>query len=304
MAKRSSRLTEERNPASRDIDLLPTLQVLRILNAEDAKVAVAVRRELPTIVHAVDAIAVRLKQGGRLIYVGAGTSGRLGVLDAAECPPTFNTPPNQVVAVLAGGRRALTRSVEGAEDSVIQGRRDLARLRPGPTDVVVGLSASGLTPYTLAALRLARARRAFTVAVTSNPGSPLARAAHLAISPHTGPEVISGSTRLKAGTAEKLVLNLLSTAAMIRLGHVFSNLMVNVRMRNRKLRERGRNILMAALGVTKRDAAQAARSCGGDLKVAMVMLRRGGSQREARRLLAATGGNLRQALSLDSRPRR
>lgn len=304
MAKRPSRLREERNPASQDIDLLPTLQILRILNAEDAKVAVAIRRELPAIAGAVDAIAARLKRGGRLIYIGAGTSGRLGVLDAAECPPTFNTPPGQVVGVLAGGTRALTHSVEGAEDSESRGRRDLTRLRPGPRDVVVGLSASGSTPYSLAAVRLARARRAFTVAVTSNPGSPLARAAHLAISPRTGPEVIAGSTRLKAGTAQKLVLNLLSTATMIRLGHVFSNLMVNVRMRNRKLHERGKNILMATLEVSEREAERAARSCGGDLKVAMVMLRHGCSQREARRRLAAARGNLRRALNMDSRPRR
>lgn len=302
MPKRPTALTEERNPASRNIDLLSALQILRIINAEDAKVAGAVRRELPKIARAVEAIAPRLKRGGRLIYVGAGTSGRLGALDATECPPTFNTPRGQVVAVLAGGSRAMVRSVEGAEDSPIQGRRDLAHLRLGANDAVVGLSASGSTPYTLAAVRLARQRRAFTIAVTSNAASPLARAAHIAIAPRTGPEVIAGSTRLKAATAQKFVLNMLSTATMIRLGHVYSNLMVNVRMTNRKLRQRGNNILRAALGASEREAERALRASGRDLKLAMVMLGHGCSRREARRLLAAAGGNLRRALGT-TRPR-
>lgn len=294
--KSAVRLTEKRNPASRDIDLRPTREILRIINAEDARVAAAVRREISAIARAVDAIAAHLGRGGRLFYVGAGTSGRLAVLDAAECPPTFNTPRGQVAAILSGGKRAMWRSVEGAEDSVVQGRRDLQRLKPTKKDVVVGLSASGSTPYTLAALRLARARGAFTVAVTSNRNSPLARAAAIAISPETGPEVIAGSTRMKAGTAQKLVLNMLSTAAMIRLGHVYSNLMVNVRLTNRKLRERGKRILMAALGVGERAAEHAVRTCGGDLKAAMVMLRRRCTLEKARQALRAAGGNLRQAL--------
>lgn len=295
--------TEARNPASRDIDLRPTREILEIINAEDGQVAAAVRRELPSIARAVDEIAARLGQRGRLIYVGAGTSGRLGVLDAAECPPTFNTPPGQIIGLIAGGRRALFRSIEGAEDSTARGRRELARLKPTARDVVVGLSASGRTPYTLAALRLARARGALTVAVSSHPASPLARAAHISIAPRTEAEVVAGSTRMKAGTAQKLVLNMLSTAAMIRLGHVYSNLMVNVRMTNRKLRERGKRVLMSALGIGERAAEHAVRTCGGDLKVAMVMIKRGCPAREARRLLAAHG-NLRQILDAHPRPRR
>ncbi len=288
--------TERSNPRTTRIDRVPTRRVLELLNAEDARVAAAVRRALPQVARAVDAIARSWRDGGRLFYVGAGTSGRLGVLDAAECPPTFGVPPRRVRAVLAGGRGAVFRSAEAAEDSAPSGARDLRRVRIRRGDVVVILSASGSTPYALGALREARGRSALTVAITANHRSPVARGAKIAICPDTGPEAITGSTRLKAGTAQKLVLNLLSTAAMIRLGHVYRNLMVNVQMTNRKLRVRGRRVLMEALNVSGGRAVQLAQASGGNLKVAIVMGRLGCSRREAEGRLAAAEGHVSRAL--------
>lgn len=288
--------TEQRNPRSRGLDRKSTLEILRALNREDARVALAVRRELPRIARAVDAIAKAFRGGGRLFYVGAGTSGRLAVLDAAECPPTFGTPPRLVQAIIAGGSRALRRASEGAEDSAAGGARDLRRAGVGRRDVVVGLSASGTTPYVLGALDLARRRGAVTVGVTSNPRSPLALRAAIAIAPDTGPEAIAGSTRLKAGTAQKLVLNMLSTAAMVRFGRVYENWMVCVALTNRKLQRRGARILEEAAGVSPSAAEHALRRAGHDLPAALVMLKTGATARDARRRLAETGGNVRQAL--------
>jgi N-acetylmuramic acid 6-phosphate etherase len=288
--------TEQRNARSSGLDRKSTLEILRALNREDARVASAVRRELPAIARAVEAIVIAFRSGGRLFYVGAGTSGRLAVLDAAECPPTFGTPPRMVQAIIAGGARALRRASEGEEDSAADGARDIRRAGIKPRDVVVGLSASGTTPYVLGAIDLARRCGAVTIGVTSNRRSPLARRARIAIAPDTGPEAIAGSTRLKAGTAQKLVLNLLSTAAMVRLGRVYENWMVQVALTNRKLRRRGALILEEATGVSASAAEHALRRAGHVLPAALVMLKTGATAREARRWLAETGGNVRQAL--------
>ncbi|HVB56821.1 MAG TPA: N-acetylmuramic acid 6-phosphate etherase [Candidatus Acidoferrales bacterium] len=293
--------TERRNPKSRGLDRKSTLDILRLLNREDARVAAAVRRELPRIARAVDAIVNAFHSGGRLIYVGAGTSGRLGVLDAAECPPTFGTPPGMVQAIIAGGARALQHAVEGAEDSAPQGARDLSLARISRQDVVVGLSASGTTPYVLGALQLARRRGAVTVGVTSNPLSPLARQANIGIAPDTGPEAIAGSTRLKAGTAQKLVLNLLSTAAMVRLGRVYENWMVHVALTNRKLRRRGVRILEEATCASVSTAESALRQARHNLPAALVMLKTSANARDARRSLAEAGGNVRRALESEKK---
>ena len=288
--------TEQRNARSQGLDLLPAREILRIINREDATVAAAVARELPRIARAVDAIVRAIRSGGRLIYVGAGTSGRLATLDAAECPPTFGVPSRLVQAVVAGGRRALTHAVEGAEDSAAQGARDLGAIKITANDVVVGLAASGSTPYVVGALAHARRRRAFTVGVTSNPKSPLARIAAVNIAPRVGPEVIAGSTRMKAGTAQKMVLNMLSTAAMARLGHIYDNWMIGVALTNQKLRRRGRRILEQASGASVSDAERALRQAKHDLRVALVMLRTGADPVKARRRLEQAGGNLRTAL--------
>jgi len=289
-------LTEQTNPASADIDALDTTAILRAIQQQDAAVPAAVRAEIPNIALAVEAIVKALRQGGRLFYVGAGTSGRLGVLDAAECPPTFGVSRDTVQAVLAGGTRALTRAAEAAEDDASQGRRDLARRRIGPRDVVVGLTASGRTPYTLGALRYARTRRAATVAVTANPGSPVTRAARIAIVPKSGPEVLAGSTRMKAALAQKMVLHMISTAAMIRLGRVYQNYMVGVRPTNRKLVARACSIIASVTGVGRAAAARALRAAGLDVRLAIVMLRTGRTRTAAYRLLARHGGNLRETL--------
>jgi N-acetylmuramic acid 6-phosphate etherase len=288
--------TEQSNPRTTRIDRLSTRKILVLLNAEDARVPAAVRRTLPKLSRAVDAIVKAWREGHNVFYVGAGTSGRLGVLDAAECPPTFGVSPRRLQAVLAGGAAAVFRSAEAAEDSARAGARDLAQRGVRKGDVVVALTASGSTPYALGALRWARRRGAFTVAVTANRRSPVSRLAQVAICPETGPEAIAGSTRLKAGTAQKLVLNMLSTAAMIRLGHVYDNLMVNVQMSNRKLQQRGRRVLVEALGVSDTEAARLVRQSGGNLKAAILMGRLGVSRREAERRLAAAGDHLRQAL--------
>jgi N-acetylmuramic acid 6-phosphate etherase len=296
--------TEQRNPRSRGLDRKSTREILRILSREDARVPAAVAREIPAIASAVDEIAKALRNGGRLIYAGAGTSGRLGALDAAECPPTFGTPPRLVRAVVAGGRRALTQAVEGAEDSRTRGQRDLAALRVNKRDVVVGLSASGTTPYVLAALRHARHCGACTVGVTSNRRSPLARLARIVIAPYAGPEAIAGSTRLKAGTAQKLVLNMLSTAAMVRFGCVYDNWMINVALTNRKLRRRGLRILEQATGASASAAAHALRQAGHNLRVALVMLKTGASPAAARSSLNAARGDLHKAFATASGKRR
>lgn len=293
--------TEQRNPRSRGLDQKSTLEILRILNREDAHAALAVRRELPKIARAVDAIVESFRRGGRLFYVGAGTSGRLAVLDATECPPTFGTPPSMVQAIIAGGTPALRGAVEGAEDSASNGARDLRRAKISRRDVVVGLSASGTTPYVLGAVEFARRGGAVTIGVTSNLHSPLARRARIKIAPDTGAEAITGSTRLKAGTAQKLVLNLLSTAAMARMGRVYDNWMVHVALSNQKLRWRGSQILEEAAGVSAPTGKRVLRQAKYDLPAALVMLKTGVDSRAARQSLASAGGNIRQALQAAKR---
>jgi N-acetylmuramic acid 6-phosphate etherase len=296
--------TERRNPRSQSLDQMTTRALLKLINREDHVIPGAVERELPHIERAVDAIAKSFEQGGRLIYVGAGTSGRLAALDAAECPPTFGVSPRLVQAVVAGGRRALTRAAEDVEDSAPQGGRDLAVKKISARDIVVGVTASGRTPYVLGALSFARKRGAITVLLTSNRNSPATRLADITIAPQTGPEVIAGSTRMKAGTAQKLILNMLSTATMIRLGRVYNNWMVDLSMTNEKLRGRGLRILQEATGAGVPEAKRALIQSG-NLRVALVMLKTGMSASEARRWLQRSGNNLSQALAMNSaRPQR
>jgi N-acetylmuramic acid 6-phosphate etherase len=293
---KDQRRTEQRNPASKNLDRMTALGIVRLMNREDRKVAAAVGRELPAIARAVDAIVDAIRKGGRLIYVGAGSSGRMGVLDAAECPPTFGTSLKLVVALIAGGRRAITRAVEGAEDSERNGERDLRAVQLTRRDVVVGIAASGTTPYVVGALKYARARGAMTVAVTSNLRMPVGRLAKIVIAPEVGPEVLTGSTRLKAGTSQKMVLNMLSTAVMARLGHVYENLMIDMMLTNEKVAERAVRILVEASGESVPAAEQALRAAGHDLRVALVMLKLGIGARDARKRLRAAGGDLRRAL--------
>jgi len=288
--------TEAQNPHTRRLDAKNAIEILRLLNREDAHVAAAVRRELPKIARAVDAIVKSIRSGGKLVYIGAGTSGRLAVLDAAECPPTFGTPQQMVQVIVAGGERALRHAIEGAEDSVGRGARDLAATGINRGDVVVGISASGETPYVLGAIGLAKRRGAVTVGVTSNPRSALARRSSIAITLDTGPEAIAGSTRMKAGTAQKMVLNLLSTTAMVRLGRIYDNWMIHVALTNQKLRRRGERILEEAAGASPSAARHALRQSGHNLPVALIMLLTGVGARDAARGLAQSGGNVSQAL--------
>jgi N-acetylmuramic acid 6-phosphate etherase len=288
--------TEEHNPQSQGLDRKSTLEILRLMHGEDVRVASAVGTALPQIARAVDAIVGVFRRGGRLFYVGAGTSGRLAILDAAECPPTFGIPSNMIHAVIAGGRHAVAYSVEGAEDSAANGARDLAKAGLKRGDVVVGIAASGTTPYVLAALGLARRRGAVTVGLTCNHQSPLAKRAHISIVTETGPEVLAGSTRLKAGTAQKMVLNMLSTASMVRLGRVYEDQMIYVIATNEKLRRRGARILAETAGVSASTAKHALRQTGHNLPLALVMLKTGSSAGQARQLLRSSAGNVREAL--------
>jgi len=288
--------TEAANPATRDFDLVPVLEQARLMNAEDHRVADAVGAALPAVATAVAKIAECLGRGGRLLYVGAGTSGRLAALDAAECPPTFGTDPAMVQAVLAGGPRAMVEAIEGAEDDAVAGAREMDARGVGPADAVVGVAASGETPFTVAAVSRARQRGAWTAGVACNAGSSLEAACDLAIVPLVGPEVIAGSTRLKAGTAQKLVLNMLSTLVMVRLGKVYGNLMVDLRATNAKLRRRAARIVAAAAAVDEPTADAALGRIGGRVPVAIVMLRLGVDADAARKRLEAAGGSLRRAL--------
>ncbi len=294
--KKERRRTEQRNAASRNLDRMTSIEMVRLMNREDRTVAVAVGRELPAISRAVDAIVSGIRKGGRLIYVGAGSSGRMGVLDAAECPPTFGTSPKMVQALIAGGRRAITKAVEGAEDSERNGERDLRAKKLTRRDVVVGIAASGTTPYVVGALKYAGRRGATTVAVTSNLRMPVGRLAKIVIAPEVGPEVLTGSTRLKAGTSQKMVLNMLSTAVMARLGHVYENLMIDMMLTNEKLAERALRILAEASGKSVSAAEQALRAGGRDLRVGLVMLKRKIGAAEAGRRLKLAEGDLRKAL--------
>jgi N-acetylmuramic acid 6-phosphate etherase len=281
--------TEQPNPLSEDLDTKSSLEIARIINSEDAKVAAAVARVLPQIAQAIDWIANSLTHGGRLIYVGTGTSGRIAALDAAECPPTFNTSPKTVQFAIAGGPRALGLPIEADEDSRVLGSREMGKRRPGEKDVVIGIAASGRTPFTIAAVQAARRAGAKTIAITNNAGSELEQAADLAIVVETGPEVVAGSTRMKAGTSQKMVLNMLSTGAMVRMGHVYGNLMVNLRQKNTKLRERALIILQRALNIDREDAQRILRRAGDDVPVAIVMHVAGVTRERARKALESVG---------------
>jgi N-acetylmuramic acid 6-phosphate etherase len=277
------RITERENPASVALDTKPTREILRLINREDRRVARAVAKTVPQIARAVDVAVRALRHGGRMIYLGAGTSGRLGLLDAAECMPTFGS--DRVLAVIAGGRGAMLKSKEGVEDNPLEAERDLRHVKLSNKDVLVGISASGRTPYTLGGMRYARQVGAKTVVLTANPAAPMKPLADVFIAPVVGPEVIAGSSRMKAGTAEKLVLNMLSTATMVRLGRVFSNWMISVQLTSKKLRERGQQILIRATGASPTRAARTLKAAGGSLPVALLMLQRGIKRDEAQQLL-------------------
>jgi N-acetylmuramic acid 6-phosphate etherase len=301
LEKQDRRTTERRLAASRNLDRMTAIEIVRLMNREDRKIAVAVGRELPAIARAVDAIVAAMRNGGRLFYVGAGSSGRMAVLDAAECPPTFGISPKQMVALIAGGRRAVTGAVEGAEDATANGRRDLRARNLTRKDVVVGIAASGTTPYVLGALAYARRCGCVTVAVTSNKNMPVAGLAKIVIAPEIGAEVLTGSTRLKAGSAQKMVLNMLSTAVMARLGHVYENLMIDAEMTNQKLWGRSLRILVDASGADVSAAGHALRKAGHNMRVALVMLKRGVGVGQAKRMLKGAGDNLRAALGEGSK---
>ncbi|MFK4112277.1 N-acetylmuramic acid 6-phosphate etherase [Streptomyces sp. NPDC002176] len=289
--------TEAFRPELAGIDQLPTLDIARLMNGEDTGVPAAVAARLPEIAAAVDAVAVRMGRGGRLVYAGAGTAGRLGVLDASECPPTFNTAPGQVVGLIAGGPGALVNSIEGAEDSAELARADLDALKLTPDDSVVGVSASGRTPYAVGAVEHARAAGALTVGLSCNAHSALAAAAEHGIEVVVGPELLTGSTRLKAGTAQKLVLNMLSTITMIRLGKTYGNLMVDVRASNAKLRARSRRIVAQATGAEDAEIERALTEADGEVKTAILIILAGLDGPTATRLLEQSEGRLRTALA-------
>ena len=290
-------LTEQRNPASARIDQLPTVEMLAVINAEDARIAAAVQTQIPSIAEFVNRLAARVRAGGRLFYIGAGTSGRLGVLDAAECPPTFNVAPSLVQGVIAGGESALARATEATEDDPAAGVRDLMERGFSPADSLVGIAASGRTPYVLGAVRQARAMDALTAGISCTPGSELSAAAEIGIELLVGPEVVSGSTRMKAGTATKLALNMISTGLMIRLGMTYGNLMVNVQPKNVKLANRAERIIMEAAGIEREAAARLLGESGGEVKLAVVMARLGAGREEAAKRLAAAGGRIADALN-------
>jgi N-acetylmuramic acid 6-phosphate etherase len=298
----SKLLTETRHPATEDLDRLSTVDLLRVLHLADREAIDAVEAVLPEIAIAIDAIVTLLEQGGRLFYLGAGTSGRLGVLDASECPPTYNTPPEMVQGLIAGGDAALRNSIENAEDDESQGERDLEAHGFARGDVLVGIAASGRTPYVLGGVKYARELGALTIGLSCVPDSLVGKAAELAITPVTGPEPVTGSTRMKAGTATKLVLNMLSTGTMVRLGYVFGNLMVNVQPTNEKLRDRATRIISTVVGVAYGDAAALLQS-GGSVKTAIVMGRLGIDRSDAERRLVEAHGRLRQVLEAQEKSR-
>ncbi|KGD71647.1 N-acetylmuramic acid-6-phosphate etherase [Pantoea agglomerans] len=292
----SQMITEGRNPASQNIDELSTEAMLRVINDEDKKVALAVEAIVPQIAAAVDAICAAFQAGGRLIYCGAGTSGRLGILDASECPPTFGTPREQVIGLIAGGHTAILQAVENAEDNREQGAQDLKDIRFSRHDVLVGIAASGRTPYVLGALAYANELGATTVSLTCNPGSAMSQVAAIALTPVVGPEVVTGSSRMKAGTAQKLVLNMLTTGSMIRSGKVYGNLMVDVEATNQKLVQRQVNIVMQATDCDEATASVALTACGGHCKTAILMVLADLAADEAKALLSQHQGFIRQAL--------
>ena len=290
-------LTEQRNPSSRELDLLPTEGVLRLINWQDKLVPVAVEREIPFIAQAVELIVESLRSGGRLIYVGAGTSGRLGVVDASECPPTFGSDPGQVLGIMAGGRGAMFQSQEGAEDNTEQATKDVDALGITPHDTVCGIAASRRTPYVVAAVARARALGAKTIYVTTNPRSEFNLDVDVAICPEVGPEVLMGSTRMKSGTAQKLVLNMLTTTTMVKLGKVYENMMVDLQLTNKKLVERSKRIVMMATGVDYGTAAANLEKANGHVKTAIVMIAAGVPAEQARQRISEASGFVRQAIA-------
>ncbi|ACO32122.1 MULTISPECIES: N-acetylmuramic acid 6-phosphate etherase [Acidobacterium] len=288
--------TETPNEASQGFDTKSALEIAKIINHEDQKVAAAVKKALPEIAEVIDWVARSIRDGGRLIYIGAGSSGRIASLDACECPPYFSTSPQTVQYIMAGGPKALASPVEVNEDSEELGKRDIARRRPSRKDVVIGLSASGRTPYVVAAVAYARERGARTACITCNQGTPLAEASDIAIVAEVGPEVVSGSTRMKAATSQKMITNMITTGAMTRLGYVYENLMVNVHMQNSKLIERGIGILIRACQIGRDEAVNVIKSAGRSVPVALVMLKAGVDKPEAVRRLANSNGNVRRAI--------
>ncbi len=291
--------TEAVNEASTDLDRLSTTELVALINAEDATVAEAVASQADAIAEAIDRIAEKLEAGGRLVYVGAGTSGRLGVLDASECPPTFSADPGQVIGIIAGGDEALRNPIERAEDSPEAGQQDLEAIAFSEQDVVVGIAASGSTPYVIGALRYAQSIGATAVGLSCNANPPLSRDCDILIAPVTGPEVLAGSTRMKAGTATKMVLNMLTTGAMVKLGKTYSNLMVDLKASNDKLRARTLKLLMRLTSLSEAEAKDQLAACGGELKTAVVSARAGIEADAARKRLAEAGGRLRVALGDD-----
>ena len=293
-------ISEGRNPHTMDIDVLPTIEILEKINQEDAVVADAVRKTIPHIAKAVDAIVPSLQAGGRLIYMGAGTSGRLGILDAVECRPTFSVPESMVIGIIAGGDQAIKNAVEGAEDDTVMGVEDLKAINFGANDVLVGLSASGRTPYVIEAMKYANSLNAATISVTCNPESPMMHVAAIGICAVVGAECITGSTRMKSGTAQKLILNMLSTASMIRLGKTYENLMVDVNATNQKLKARATRIVMQATDCSEEEADTALQAANNRAKLAILMILTGQSAAEAEAQLADNGGFLRRAVQSHS----
>ena len=290
--------TEQSNDAALNLDQKSSLEIAGLINSEDVTVALAVTRALPQIARAIDLVAAALRHGGRLIYVGAGTSGRIAALDAVECPPTFNTDPRSVQFILAGGNKALASESETSEDDAPAGRKEMSARKPNKNDVVLGIASSGRTPFTVSAIAEARRRGARTIALTCNPNSPLERAAHVAIVTQVGPEVLAGSSRMKAGTAHKMVLNMISTGAMTRLGYVYGNLMVNVAPKNEKLKQRAVAILERATGADHASATEALKASGNRTPVALVMLAANVTRGDAVSALNRADGNVRQAIAL------
>jgi len=288
--------TEQTNSRTMDLDAMPVIEALKVMNEEDAKVAEAVKEQLPNIEKTIHAVIEAFNKGGRLIYIGAGTSGRLGLLDAVECPPTFGTPPEMVVALLAGGVNAFTQAVEDAEDSETLGVEDLKSIHLTPDDVVIGITASGRTPYVVSALKYASELGCKTAAIACTKPSLIGQIADIAIEVVVGPEVLTGSTRLKAGTAQKMVLNMISTLSMVGIGKVYKNLMVDVQMTNQKLRTRAENIIMGATGVNRETADRTLQAAGGSVKLAIVMIRLGLDAQAASDLLRSVNGHVRKAI--------
>lgn len=288
--------TEQNNPDSVAIDQMDPIEIARLMNREDQKVVVAVEKVLPAIAQAIDLVTHRVEKGGRLIYIGAGTSGRLGVLDASECPPTFNTPPSLVVGLIAGGHRALTTAIEGAEDNSQAGAEDLRGVELNPSDVVCGIASSGRTPYVLGALAYARTIQAATIGVTCNQASELTAVCDVLVAPIVGPEILSGSTRLKAGTATKMVLNMISTGTMVRIGKTYGNWMVDLRATNVKLKDRSIRIVSGITGLGRNEAELLLATCDGEVKTAIVSHTLGISKQAAQKRLVESAGRLRNAL--------